>query len=81
MTTDQPVISLRPGGGGGGIGLRAPRLFPTAFAAAATGAGDFLRPHGGSSTGFAAKVTAVPHDLELGAGRGGGGARWGRAVF
>ncbi|RLM78079.1 eukaryotic translation initiation factor isoform 4G-2-like [Panicum miliaceum] len=26
MTTDQPVISLRPGGGG--IGLRAPRLFP-----------------------------------------------------
>ncbi|PUZ76515.1 hypothetical protein GQ55_1G297200 [Panicum hallii var. hallii] len=53
MTTDQPVISLRPGGGG--IGLRAPRLFPTAFAAA-TGAGDFLRPHGGSSTGFAAKL-------------------------
>ena len=73
MTTDQPVISLRPGGGGGGIGLRAPRLFPTAFAAAATGAGDFLRPHGGSSTGFAAKVTA-----RSGVG---GGARWGCAVF
>ncbi|CAN6279166.1 unnamed protein product [Urochloa humidicola] len=53
MTTDQPVISLRPGGGG--IGLRVPRLFPTAFAAAA-GAGEFLRPHGGSSTGFAAKL-------------------------
>ncbi|CAO2046551.1 unnamed protein product, partial [Urochloa humidicola] len=53
MTTDQPVISLRPGGGG--IGLRVPRLFPTAFAAAA-GAGGFLRPHGGSSTGFAAKL-------------------------
>ncbi|CAN6232427.1 unnamed protein product [Urochloa humidicola] len=53
MTTDQPVISLRPGGGG--IGLRVPRLFPTAFAAAA-GAGGFLRLHGGSSTGFAAKL-------------------------
>ncbi|CAL4968292.1 unnamed protein product [Urochloa decumbens] len=53
MTTDQPVISLRPGGGG--IGLRVPRLFPTAFAAAA-GAGDFLRPHSGSSTGFSAKL-------------------------
>jgi translation initiation factor 4G len=55
MATDQPVISLRPGGGG--IGLRGPRLFPTAFAAA-TGAGDFLRPHAGSSTGFAVKVIA-----------------------
>ncbi|KAF8693750.1 hypothetical protein HU200_039171 [Digitaria exilis] len=54
MTTDQPVINLRPGGGGG-IGLRGPRLFLTAFAAA-TGAGDFLRPRGGSSTGFAAKL-------------------------
>ena len=70
MTTDQPVISLRPGGGG--IGLRAPRLFPTAFVAA-TGAGGFLRLHGGSSTGFAAKVTA-----RSGVG---GGARWGCAVF
>ncbi|TVU29289.1 hypothetical protein EJB05_20849 [Eragrostis curvula] len=52
MTTDQPVISLRPGGG---VGLRGPRLFPTAFAAA-TGAGDFLRPHGSVSSGFAAKL-------------------------
>ncbi|KAK3158434.1 hypothetical protein QOZ80_2AG0137190 [Eleusine coracana subsp. coracana] len=52
MTTDQPVISLRPGGG---VGLRGPRLFPTAFAAA-TGAGDFLRPHAGVSSGFAAKI-------------------------
>ncbi|XP_062219612.1 eukaryotic translation initiation factor-like isoform X2 [Phragmites australis] len=50
MATDQPVISLRPGGGGG-VGLRAPRLFSAAFAA-----GGFLGPHGGASSGFAAKL-------------------------
>ncbi|KAL6633995.1 hypothetical protein ACP70R_026666 [Stipagrostis hirtigluma subsp. patula] len=52
MTMDQPVISLRPGGCGGGVGLRGPRLFPTAFAAA----GDLLRPHGGVSSAFGAKL-------------------------
>lgn len=50
MTTDQPVISLRPGGGGGG-GPRGGRLFAPAFAVAASGSGDFLRPHGGGASG------------------------------
>ncbi|XP_037486223.1 eukaryotic translation initiation factor [Triticum dicoccoides] len=49
MTTDQPVISLRPGGGGGGP--RGGRLFAPAFAVAASGSGDFLRPHGGGASG------------------------------
>ncbi|XP_062183945.1 eukaryotic translation initiation factor-like [Phragmites australis] len=49
MQSDQPVISLRPGGGGGGP--RAARLFSPAFAAA-TGSGDFLRPHGGAASGI-----------------------------
>ncbi|CAO2035632.1 unnamed protein product [Urochloa humidicola] len=49
MQPDQPVISLRPGGGGG---PRAGRLFSPAFAAATTGSSDFLRPHGGSASGI-----------------------------
>lgn len=49
MQPDQPVISLRPGGGGG---PRAGRLFSPAFAAATSGSGDFLRPHGGSTSGI-----------------------------
>uniref|UniRef100_A0A0D9VI76 Eukaryotic initiation factor iso-4F subunit p82 n=1 Tax=Leersia perrieri TaxID=77586 RepID=A0A0D9VI76_9ORYZ len=53
MQADQAVINLRPGGGGGlgGGGPRAARLFPFA------GSVDFLRPHGGaSSSGFANKL-------------------------
>ncbi|KAF0933609.1 hypothetical protein E2562_018850 [Oryza meyeriana var. granulata] len=48
---DQAVISLRPGGGVGGP--RAGRLFPFG---ASTGSIDFLRPHGGASSGLAAKL-------------------------
>uniref|UniRef100_J3LEP1 Eukaryotic initiation factor iso-4F subunit p82 n=1 Tax=Oryza brachyantha TaxID=4533 RepID=J3LEP1_ORYBR len=47
---DKAVISLRPGGGGG---PRAARLFPFA---ASTGSLDFLRPHRGASSAFAAKL-------------------------
>ncbi|BAF09321.1 eukaryotic translation initiation factor isoform 4G-2 [Oryza sativa Japonica Group] len=50
---DQAVISLRPGGGGGIGGPRAGRLFPFG---ASTGSLDFLRPRGGASSGFAAKL-------------------------
>ncbi|KAG2573102.1 eukaryotic translation initiation factor-like [Panicum virgatum] len=49
MQPDQPVISLRPGGGGG---PRAGRLFSPAFAAATSGSSDFLRPHGGGASGI-----------------------------
>ncbi|KAL5214477.1 hypothetical protein ABZP36_003629 [Zizania latifolia] len=49
MEKDQPVISLRPGGGGGGP--RAGRLFSPAFAAATSGSADFLRSHGGGASG------------------------------
>ncbi|TVU15355.1 hypothetical protein EJB05_38873 [Eragrostis curvula] len=49
MESDQPVISLRPGGGGG---PRAGRLFSPAFAVATSGSGDFLRQHGGSASGI-----------------------------
>jgi hypothetical protein len=44
----QPVISLRPGGGGGGP--RPGRLFSPAFAAAASGSGDLLRSHVGGAS-------------------------------
>lgn len=65
---DQAVISLRPGGGGGIGGPRAGRLFPFG---ASTGSLDFLRPRGGASSGFAAKV----RPLHLGMGAGGDGPR------
>ncbi|KAL5212955.1 hypothetical protein ABZP36_023802 [Zizania latifolia] len=52
MQADQVVISLRPGGVGVG-GPRAIRLLPFA---AATGSVDFLRPHGGASSGLATKL-------------------------
>ncbi|KAL5229962.1 hypothetical protein ABZP36_028738 [Zizania latifolia] len=52
MQADQVVISLRPGGGGGG-GPRPICLLPFT---AATGSVDFLRPHGGVSSGLAAKL-------------------------
>ncbi|KAL5215705.1 hypothetical protein ABZP36_007106 [Zizania latifolia] len=50
MDKDQPVISLRPGGGGGAP--RAGRLFSPAFAAATFGSADYLRSHGAGASGI-----------------------------